>query len=323
MRASRLLNILMTLQARGHATAPALAEDCGVSLRTVYRDIDALSALGIPVYAERGPSGGYRLLDGYRTRLNGLSPQEAEALFLTGLSGPAGDLGLGPAVAAAELKLLAALPASLRPGAQRMRARFHLDTPAWFAEAERPDHLPRVADAVWSQQRLWMRYQSWKGQNERRVEPLGIVLKSGVWYLVGRRDGVIRTYRVARIDQLRVLQEHFERPESFDLAAYWQDSTERLEAELHPVQALVRLSPTGVRLLSVLATPYVRAGTVVDPAPGADGWYRATVPVGSMREACADLLRLGADAEVLAPVELRRQIARIAAELAGLYNGGE
>ncbi len=138
MRASRLLTILNVMQARGRVTAPELAAECEVSLRTVYRDIDVLSAAGIPVYSERGADGGYRLVDGYRTQLNGLSAKEAEALFMTGLSGPAADLGLGAVMAAAQNKLLSAMPAQLRAGAEQMRARFHLDAPAWFAQAGAP-----------------------------------------------------------------------------------------------------------------------------------------------------------------------------------------
>src|ERR1700730_18427031 len=138
MRASRLLTILTTLQVHGRVTAPELSAECEVSLRTIYRDIDALSAAGIPVYSERGAEGGYRLLDGYRTRFNGLSAKEAAALFMTGLSGPAADLGLGTAMVAAQNKLLAALPAQFRAGAEQMRERFHLDAPAWFVEPEQP-----------------------------------------------------------------------------------------------------------------------------------------------------------------------------------------
>jgi predicted DNA-binding transcriptional regulator YafY len=152
MRASRLLTILTLLQARGHVTAPEFAAQCGVSLRTVYRDMDALSAAGIPVYSERGSEGGYRLLDGYRMQMNGLSAKEAEALFMTGLSGPAADLGIGAVMAAAQTKLLSAMPAALRASAEQMRTRFHVDAPAWFAQGERPTHLPLVADAIMRRQ---------------------------------------------------------------------------------------------------------------------------------------------------------------------------
>ncbi|MBR0666624.1 YafY family transcriptional regulator [Roseomonas hellenica] len=319
MRASRLLSILTTLQARGRVTAQALADDCEVSLRTIYRDIEALSAAGIPVYSERGSEGGYRLLDGYRVRLNGLSPQEAEALFLTGLSGPAADLGLGAVMAAVQVKLLAALPQELRMGAERMRARFHLDAPAWFGEAEQPAHLPAIADAVWRQRPIRIRYRSWKAEKERRVEPLGIVLKSGAWYLAGQVEGSVRTYRIARILDLASLDGHFERPRDFDLAAFWKATTERLDAELHPGTAKLRLSSLGVKLLAAFSSPYVRAGTRIEAAADADGWRIATLPIGTLWEAVVDCLRLGAEAEVLDPPELRAKMAEVAAGMTALY----
>jgi predicted DNA-binding transcriptional regulator YafY len=319
MRASRLLTILTTLQARGRATATALAAECGVSLRTIYRDIDALGAAGIPVYSERGPEGGYRLLDGYRTQLNGLSAKEAEALFMTGLSGPAADLGLGAVLAVAQNKLLSAMPQQFRAGAEQMRARFHLDAPAWFAQSEQPKHLPLVADAVWAQRPIRVRYQSWKAEKNRIVEPLGLVLKSGAWYLVGQVDGSARTYRISRMLDLAVLDQRFERPAAFDLAAYWQASTQRLEADLHRNQATVRLSPWGVKMLAAFTSPYVQAATSIEPEADVNGWRRATVPVGSVRQACVDLLRFGADAEVLAPPELRARMAEVAVGMGKMY----
>ncbi|QUD87881.1 helix-turn-helix transcriptional regulator [Phenylobacterium montanum] len=321
MRASRLLSILTTLQAQGHVTAPALAEQCEVSLRTIYRDIDALSAAGVPVYAERGSAGGYRLLDGYRTRLNGLSAQEAAALFLTGLPGPAADLGLGAVMAGAQNKLLAAMPAQLRAGAAQMRARFHLDAPAWFAEAEQPAHLPLVAGAVWDQRRLSMRYQSWRGEKARVVEPLGLVLKSGAWYMVGQVDGSARTYRVGRILELQVLDQRFARPEDFDLEQHWRESAQRLEAELHRTEARVRFSPMGVRMQEVFLSPYVRGAIRAEP-PDRDGWVVAVMPVGSIRQAASELLRFGAEVEVLEPEALRSSMASIAGRLAEIYAAG-
>ncbi len=192
-----------------------------MSLRTIYRDIDALSAAGIPVYSEHGSEGGYRLLDGYRTRLNGLSAREAEALFMTGLSGPAADLGLGAVMVAAQNKLLSAMPASLRASAEQMRARFHLDAPTWFADAERPAHLQIVAGAVWEQHPIRILYQSWKAEKQRIVEPLGLVLKGGAWYLAGQIDNHVRTYRIARILRITVLDRRFDRPAAFNLEDYW------------------------------------------------------------------------------------------------------
>src|SRR5690349_19938270 len=199
MRASRLLSILTILQARGRVTAPELAEACEVSVRTIYRDVDALSVAGIPVYAERGAEGGFRLLDGYRVRLNGLSLTEADALFLAGLPGPAAALGLDGAMSAAQAKLVAALPASLRESATRMQARFHLDAPGWFGEAEEPRHLRAIADALLTDRLIEIRYQSWRAEKRRRLAPLGLVLKGGSWYLAGKVGKDVRTYRVARI----------------------------------------------------------------------------------------------------------------------------
>lgn len=319
MRASRLLHILTLLQARSRMTATDLAEACEVSVRTIYRDIDALSAGGVPVYGEKGEGGGYRLLDGYRVRLNGLSPLEAEALFLSGLAGPAADLGLGPVVAMAEAKLLAALPEDLRQSADRVRARFLLDAPAWFERIEQVPHLPRIADTVWSQRRIHIHYRSWKGERERTVDPLGIVLKAGAWYLAAAVADSVRTYRIARIDKLKETEETFDRPKGFDLGAYWAEATERLEAELHAETATVRLSPEGLRLLNRIALPVVREGTRLVGSPDENGWQTALMPAGTDHEGLVDLLRFGAEIEVIAPKSLRDKITAMARALGVLY----
>ena len=317
MRASRLLSILTTLQAKGHVTAQALADECDVSLRTIYRDVDALSAAGIPIYSLQGSSGGYRLLDGYRVRLNGLSPTEAEALFLAGLTRQAADLGMGAAAASARTKLLAALPEAMRSGA--MKTRFHFDAPAWFAEAETLDHLPAVADAVWNQHPIRMLYQSRKAGGMRRVEPLGVVLKGGVWYLIARAKAEIRTFRISRISQMTVLDDRFDYPDGFDLEGYWTESTRRYEDGLHPNQAEIRLSPLGLDMMEDVLPPAVRTGAVIAGHADADGWRRVTLSVGSVANAALDLLRFGANAEVISPAELRTQMAEIAGALSRIY----
>lgn len=186
MKSSRLISILLLLQTRGRMTAAELAEELEVSVRTVYRDAEALAASGVPLYGDAGHSGGYQLLDGYRTRLTGLVPGEAEALFLTGMPGPAAELGLGRALSTAQLKLRAALPTELRAQADRMRLRFHLDAPGWYAEHEETPYLGQVADAVWRGRVIEVRYRRWKEPREvdRRLAPYGLVLKAGRWYLV-------------------------------------------------------------------------------------------------------------------------------------------
>ncbi len=184
MRASRLVQLLLLLQTNGKMTASRLAEELEVSVRTIYRDIEALSGAGVPIYAEAGPGGGVRLVDGYRTRLTGLTAEEAEALALSGLPGAASELGLGTVLAAAQLKVDAALPPELRSRAVRMRERFHLDAPGWFAREEPVPHLAALSRAVWEEQRVEIRYRKPEGEVKRLLDPLGLVLKAGVWYLV-------------------------------------------------------------------------------------------------------------------------------------------
>ncbi len=318
MKASRLLFILTTLQARGRATAQALADECEVSLRTIYRDVDALSAAGIPIYAERGNLGGYRLLDGYRIRLNGMSVLEAEALFLSGLSSQVAELGLGAACERAQDKLLAALPAEMRDGAGRMRLRFHLDVPGWFGQSEHPPCLPKLAEAVWGERPIQIRYRSWTAEKERVLDPLGIVLKGGAWYLVARSDGSVRTFRVSRILQLELLEGRIGPSENFNLANYWTENARRFEQEHQPEHATLRLSPWAMKVMGAFLPPFAVAGAHVGE-PEHDGWRTVTLPMGPFEHAARDLLRFGADAEVLAPAELRMGVIGVIGQLASMY----
>jgi predicted DNA-binding transcriptional regulator YafY len=252
MRASRLLSVLLTLQTRERVTAQELADELEVSVRTVYRDIESLSAAGVPVYAERGPAGGYRLLEGFRTRVNGLTGDEAESLFLAALPGQAAELGLGAVVASARLKVLAGLPPQLRERAGVVRQRFHLDAPGWYRDGDQAPFLAAVAGAVWNDRRIRMRYRRWSGEVERELDPYGLVLKGGAWYLVARTthptDHPHRTYRITRILDLHVLDASFPRDPGFDLGSYWKTWTEQFEERQFPVRALVRISPAA-RLL--------------------------------------------------------------------------
>lgn len=319
MRASRLINILTTLQAKGLVTAETLADENEVSVRTVYRDIDALSLAGIPVYSERGSDGGYRLLDGYRVRLNGMSQAEAEAMFLSGLPGAAADLGLGSLMAGAQRKMTAALPEELRQSAAKMQAKFYLDAPTWFGENEQPLHLQAIADAVWNSKRIRMRYRAWTAEKNREAEPLGVVLKGGAWYMAARVEKSVRTYRIARILDIVVTEDRFERPADFDLGSYWNENTRRLEEELHPNAATLRLSPWGLTLLQHNSPHYVRSRMEVSDELDAQGWRTVRLPVGANQQAVSELLRLGAEVEVLEPVDLREAMRETVGKLAGFY----
>jgi predicted DNA-binding transcriptional regulator YafY len=321
MRASRLLSILLLLQTRGRMTAQALADEFETSVRTIYRDIDQLSAAGVPVYADRGRLGGFQLLDGYRTRLTGLTPGEAEALFLSGLPGPAADLGLGDVMAAARLKLLAALPGERRDDAGRIAARFHLDPVGWYRSAERAETLPALAGAVWNAQRIRVRYESWTEVADRELEPLGLVLKAGVWYLVAQAGGKPRTYRVGAIQAFELAGEGFVRPTSFDLAAYWTAWVKDFETRIYRGEATLRLSPEGVKRLPTLAPTVGEVPADALDAPDADGWVRIVIPIeiDSIDHAASEMLKLGVEAEVLEPPALRERMAEIAARLSALY----
>ncbi len=301
-------------------TAREIGDELEVSLRTVYRDLESLGAAGVPVYADRGPAGGYRLLDGYRARLNGLTDDEAEALALAGMPDQAADLGLGTVLASAQLKLQTALPPELRSRAGRIRERFFLDAPGWFQESEPTPHLAAIADAAWEQRRLRVRYRRWRGEVERTLEPLGIVVKGGAWYAVARADGTVRTYRVSRILELTTLPERFERPDDFDLAAYWREWAARFERSLYRTEVRVRLSPAGRARAGVILPPAVgRALREQEGEPGDDGWTTLTLPAESIEHAVVGLLQLGGEVEVLEPPEARERMTEMVAAMTRLY----
>ncbi|MFJ3161102.1 helix-turn-helix transcriptional regulator [Streptomyces kanasensis] len=322
MSAGRLLSLLLLLQSRGRVTARDAAQELDVSVRTAYRDLARLREAGVPLYAEPGPGGGYGLVDGYRTRLTGLSEGEARALFLAGLPGPAADLGLGAEVAAARLKLLAALPAGHRQEAARTAAVFHLDAPGWYRAPEPAPHLPVLVDAVLGRRAVDVRYRRWRTPQEvsRRLRPYGLVLKSGTWYLVAA-GGRVGTYRVDRVLDAVPTGEVFDRPGDFDLEAYWTAYLEDFTARRHTGTATVRFSPRGRARLPDNAPPeVVRAVDATAVPVGEDGWVEAVVPTEGVEHACGELLRLGADIEVVAPPELRRAMAATVRALARAYD---
>ena len=306
MLASRLLSTLMLLQVRGRMTAPDLARELEVSVRTVYRDIDQLSAAGIPVVADRGRDGGFHLLNGFRTQLTGLTQAEAETLMLAGLPGPAAELGLAERMSSARLKLMAALPVGMR--AERVATRFHLDVTGWFRATEPVALLPTVARAVWSEHYLKIRYRQGGDSNDVRIGPLGLVLKAGVWYLVAQKGSNYRTYRASNILAVQPLDESFVRPAGFDLASYWTRSSREYELGSYRAYATIRLSPRGRTLINLLGS-YVEAAVAQSAArPDRQGWLRCTVPVESGDFGIRELLRLGEDLEVLAPAPLRVRV---------------
>jgi predicted DNA-binding transcriptional regulator YafY len=303
VRASRLVEFLLVLQTRGQMTALELAERLETSVRTVQRDAQALAAAGVPIVSMRGPAGGYRLERGYRTKLTGLDATEAEALFV----GPAAELGLGRELAAARLKLLASLPTELQERAGRAAQLFHIDMRGWFREEDRAPHLPVVAGALWRERRLDIRYREGPRVVSRRLDPLGLVLKAGVWYLLARRRGEERVYRVSRIVSARELDEPCARPDGFDLAETWVRRSEEFERSRRQIEVTVRVPRGEVR--------YLRDAQVVE-----DGERPAVrARFDHLDHAFHSLLSWGPSAEVVDPPELRERIASAAAETAALY----
>ncbi|MDC0773410.1 helix-turn-helix transcriptional regulator [Streptomyces sp. HD] len=342
MRAARLIKMVLLLQSRPSMTAAELASELEVSERTVTRDAQALSEAGVPVYADRGRAGGYRLIGGYRTRLTGLGRSEAEALFLSGVPGALREMGLEDAASAARLKVSAALMPSVRDASRTAAQRFHLDAPNWFKEPKTPELLPAVADAVWDDRRIVARYRRGEGEQQRDVvrelEPYGLVLKAGVWYLCARvaEQGVDRGadqghrgheghsgYRVYRIDRFTAVEpgeERFERDEEFDLPAFWDERAEQFARSILRDEVVVRVSPGGVRRLPYAVDPQsAREALEAAGDPDGDGWVTLTLPVESEEVAHTQLASLGPEVEVLAPEALRARFASDAIRLAGLY----
>jgi predicted DNA-binding transcriptional regulator YafY len=316
MRSSRLLSLLLLLQARGQMTARELAEELDVSERTLYRDIAALGAAGVPVYGERGEGGGYRLLDGFRTNLTGLTQDEAAGLLLAGAGGAASQLGLGAILASVRLRLLAAVPAGLREVAVRAEQRFYLDAAGWaHARNNGPRSLELLAREVWEDRRVAITHARGDGRVvHRTLDPLGLVHKTGAWYLVGRSEGRIRVYRVDRIRDVQTTMTAAYRPVDFDLAKFWAGWEADYAAGLPTFTATVRLGPLAQRYRDSLGPLSPRSVTIVEEGP--DGWTVEALVFDTQRSAVAALLALSPDVEVLAPLELGADLAEVALAVA-------
>ncbi|ATL27187.1 Transcriptional regulator, DeoR family [Streptomyces formicae] len=322
MRAARLIKMVLLLQARPSMTAAELAAELEVSERTITRDAQALSEAGVPVYADRGRTGGYRLIGGYRTRLTGLGRSEAEALFLSGVPGALREMGLDDAASAARLKVSAALMPSLRDASQNAAQRFHLDAPGWFQETPAPELLPAVADAVWDDRLIDVRYRRQDAEVERELEPYGLVLKAGVWYLCARvtDSGTYRVYRIDRFTAVAAGEQRFVRDEEFDLPGFWDERAAQFARAILRAEVVVRLTEAGVRRLPH-ATDAVATREALEAAgePDATGRVTITLPVENEDVAYTQLMALGPEAEVLEPAALRERFADAAARAAALY----
>lgn len=317
MRADRLLSILMTLQLRLRTTAGELAEELEVSERTIYRDIEALERAGVPILTDRGRSGGVRLIEGYQTKLTGLSREQAEALPFAEIGLAASALGFGAAAEAARLKVFAALPSPERERALRASERFHLDPMEWYQRPATPACLKTLAAAVWADQAVAIDYESWRGRRVRVVEPLGLVLKAGAWYMVARSRKRLAIYRVESIHRIRVLKEKSIERRSFHLARVWEQEVSRFEATLRRAQATVRVHDAAMSRVSRLGADSAEA--IRGAKPDGEGWRTATIWIESVEHGAGLLLGFDSDIEVLSPESLRQELAMRARRVTVLY----
>lgn len=321
MRADRLISLLLLLQTHGRQSATQLASRLEVSERTIYRDIDALGAAGVPVYSDPGPHGGFSLLDSYRTTLTGLTSDEMRALFMLSIPAPLIELGLSQELKAALLKLSAALPQRHQPEQEFIRQRFYLDTTWWEQPGDAPLHLRTIHQALSADRLLAIRYRSLSGVPvERQVEPYGLVAKAGAWYLVYAVHARLRVLRVSDLQDAQVIQAGFSRQPDFDLVAFWDAWCREEERRQHAFTATVlateRLVPHLNRIVS--ARPLDEMPETSRPAR--KGWQILRLAFPSFEDARRSLLGYGRAVEVLEPPALRRSMLDYAEQIIDLYH---
>jgi predicted DNA-binding transcriptional regulator YafY len=319
MRADRLVSLVLLLQARRRTTAQALAKELEVSVRTVYRDLEALSAAGVPVLTESGPRGGCQLLDGYRFPLRGLRPEEAEALLILGVPSVISDLGLDRAVKAAHRQIRVTAGRSEGP------ALVHLDMPRWFRSQEEAPHLRTLAEALRRRQRLALGYPRRDGPAEpaatRVVGPLGLVNKAGTWYFVAAtRSGRVAVFRAGRITSARVLNESFERPADFELPEFWERWSAEFSSTRPRLAVRLRASPEALAVFGEIFGDDARPALDAALPPDEQGWQVVTLSFEHELAAAQRLAGFGGRVEVLSPSSVRERLLATARGILGLYS---
>jgi predicted DNA-binding transcriptional regulator YafY len=323
MKSGRLREMLLLLQARGRVTAAELAARLEVSTRTVYRDAEALSAAGVPVYAERGRAGGIRLLPGYRTDMTGLTEDEARALFVLSTGGAQQDLGLGNAARSAVLKVMRAVPAPFRPAATATSQRILVDPERWMRPQDPVGHLGALQAVVFSERRLRLRYRSGGGRGvgelaERVVDPYGLVCKSGIWYLVADSDGEPRLFRVSRVVSAEADEAPVRRRDGVEFAELWQALRRQVEERPTPLGVTARVRRDWLGVFRRMCAAHLVDGEDDDGGDDPE-WAVVRMRFGGVA-AARILLSFGGDAEVVSPPEVRDDLAAVAAATVDLYD---
>jgi predicted DNA-binding transcriptional regulator YafY len=308
MRADRLIKLMMLLNKHGKMRAQTLSERLEVSRRTIYRDLDALTTAGVPVYSEGGPGGGIWLDEHYRISLTGLSEAELSALFVSGSAGPLAELGLAQAAEDSLLKLFAAMPAFHRHQIERYQSRIYLDHTDWWSrgKAEAGD-LELVQKAIFDERLITMRYERNDGSVvSRTVQPYGLVAKANAWYLVAAHDEGFRTYRISRIRSVELLTEGFVRQSSFDLKTHWETHSQSFIQTIETYTFTIRLRSSRLAFLRL----YVSGQIELEPDSGDEDWLVAVISVGTVEAAIMIVLGLGNDCVIIAPDTLKEVAAR-------------
>jgi predicted DNA-binding transcriptional regulator YafY len=321
MRADRLLSLLMMLQSRGRMTAGQLAEELEVSERTIYRDMEALSSAGVPVYAERGPGGGCSLLESYRTNLTGMTADEVQALFMLSIPTPLAKLGVTQELKAALLKLSAALPSNHRKSESFIRQRIHLDSSWWFQSEEPTPFLRQLHQAVWEDHSILLTYRLRLDVHfQKRVAPLGLVAKAGIWYLVYSGDDRVRILRVSRIVDIQLSDDTFERPANFDLANTWERFCTDYEKGRSHYPVRLSVSPEFAPFLPYYFGERFREKVTQEGLADEEGWLEITLSFETLEEARDRILAFGRAVEVLEPEALRKSVLDFARQIVTSYD---
>lgn len=322
MRADRLLMLIMLLQKHRRMTAREIAENLEVSERTVYRDINALSSAGIPVYSESGRAGGYSLLEPYRISLTGFTEREVRALFMINISQPLADLGLGQELRSALLKLSSVLPDAQRDEEEWVRQRLHLDSTGWHQNESAIPHLQTIYRAVWGDRKLLMSYQPLPSVHiEQAVEAYALVAKAGIWYLIYNRNGRFDVQRVAGLNEVHLLDETFARREDFELAAFWNEWCEHQEETSTRYLVILRVAPTFVPILPMYFGDQVHKKIAQAGPADKAGWIKLELSFESLETARERILDFGGGVEVLSPRALRKSVLDFATQIVKLYTG--
>lgn len=320
MRADRLLSLLMLLQTRGKMTAAYLARELGVSVRTIYRDLQALEFAGVPIYTESGPGGGCGMLEEFRTDLTGLTEGEVRALFLLSVPGPIADLGLSQEFKGALNKLAASIPGPQRGDDNWVRQRIHLDWESPTSVDWPETHLITIQKALWQDCKLRLTLElGFQTIVERLVEPYGLVNRDGVWYLICKRIDQSRVYLVSRIQDAAIINEQFIRDEEFDLTRFWAGWWETHEANRPSYQVRAR---TSAAIREHYPRRFFAESQEDELLNGAatDGWTAVDLHFSSIHEARRWILAGGGGFEVLEPETLRSSIIDFAAQIAAVYD---